>query len=291
MKFRKQFLAVSLVTIILSVGAVLVWGLKPAIDFTGGSLLELEFASAVPQEEEIRSIITQTVGNEPAVVQASEVNRILVKLATIDQQQASQIQNELATLSGAEVQELRFETIGPVLGRELLRKTILAVVLASLFITGYVAWVFKNLTFGISAIVAMIHDTLVLLGAFALFGKFYGVEVDSLFVTAVLTTLSFSIHDTVVVYDRIRESTRKYPKASFVDIANKATTETLPRSLNNSMTIVFMLTALLLLGGVTIKWMAAALLIGTVVGTISSPFLSVPLLVVLEERRMRRKKK
>lgn len=289
MRFRKELLVITSLTIFLSLLAIAVWGLKPAIDFTGGSLLELEFVSDKPAETVVREVVTEVVGSEPAVIQTTDENRLFIKLSTISQQQATQIESKLAEITGNAVNELRFETIGPTLGSELLRKTIIAVVLASLFITGYVAWVFKNVTYGISAIVAMIHDTVVLLGVFALLGKLYGVEVDSLFVTAVLTTLSFSIHDTVVVYDRIRESKRKYPRATILNIANKSITETLPRSLNNSMTIVFMLTALLILGGVTIKWMAAALLLGTVLGTLSSPFLSVPLLVVLEERNLKKK--
>jgi len=186
-------------------------------------------------------------------------------------------------------EEIRFETVGPILGKELLIKTIVAIILAAGFILGYVAWRFKNAKFGVCAILAMFHDTLVMLGLFSILGHFFGAEVDTLFVTAMLTVLSFSVHDTVVVYDRIRESQKLLPTTPFESLINKAVTETLSRSLNNSLTIIFMLLALLLLGGVTIKWFVAALLIGTVSGTYSSTFNAAPLLVVWHNLQNRRK--
>ena len=290
MKLKFGFMGISLMLVLISIGLLIGVGFNPSIDFTGGSLLEVEFNNQIPNDETIRNVVSEKTGVQPAAIQTSEGNRIIIKLDTINQEQATSVVSEFSNITEQEVRELRFETIGPVLGQELLRKTLIAVILASLFIMGYVAWVFKNAIYGLSAILAMFHDTLILLGAFVLLGKLYGVEVDSLFVTAVLTTLSFSVHDTVVVYDRIRESKRKYPRASLVEIANKSITETLPRSLNNSMTIIFMLTALLLLGGTSIKWMSAALLLGTILGTYSSPFVAVPLLVTIQEWRVNRAK-
>ncbi len=290
LKFKFGYMGVSLVLVLISIGLLIGVGFNPSIDFTGGSLLEVEFNNQIPNDEVIRNVVNEKTGVQPAAIQTSDGNRIIIKLDTINQEQATLVVNEFSKVTEQEVRELRFETIGPVLGQELLHKTLIAVLLASLFIMGYVAWVFKNGIYGLSAILAMFHDTLILLGAFVLLGELYGVEVDSLFVTAVLTTLSFSVHDTVVVYDRIRESKRKYPRASLVEIANKSITETLPRSLNNSMTIIFMLTALLLLGGTSIKWMSAALLLGTVLGTYSSPFVAVPLLVTIQEWRVNKNK-
>ncbi|MGB9613597.1 MAG: protein translocase subunit SecF, partial [Candidatus Margulisiibacteriota bacterium] len=156
------------------------------------------------------------------------------------------------------------------------------------FILLYVAWRFKDKKFGICAILAMFHDSLVLLGSFSLLGHFFGVEVDTLFVTAMLTILSFSVHDTVVVYDRIRESQKNLPHLPFEQLVNKAVTETLVRSLNNSLTIIFMLVALFLLGGETIRWFVAALLIGTISGTYSSPFTAAPLLVIWEQLKSKK---
>ncbi|MDQ5981441.1 MAG: preprotein translocase subunit SecF [Patescibacteria group bacterium] len=145
----------------------------------------------------------------------------------------------------------------------------------------YVAYQFKDKKYGIAAILAVVHDTIILLGSFAIFGKFLGVEVDTLFVTAVLTTLSFSVHDTIVVFDRIRENLRKNTGHSLESIIDTSILTTLPRSLNNSLTIIFMLTCLFLFGGITIKWFVVALLIGTILGTYSSPFVASPLLYLL----------
>ena len=144
--------------------------------------------------------------------------------------------------------------------------------------------------FGVSAILAMLHDTIILLGTFALLGHFVAVEVDILFVTAMLTILSFSVHDTIVVYDRIRETSKRSSGLPMIDIANRAVTETMVRSLNNSLTIIFMLVALFLMGGVTIKWFVFALLVGTITGTYSSPFVAVPLVVTWEELRKKMKR-
>jgi preprotein translocase subunit SecF len=155
----------------------------------------------------------------------------------------------------------------------------------------WVALQFKSLKFGASAIIAMFHDSFILIGTFSLLGHFMQVEVDFLFITALLTTLSFSVHDTIVVYDRIRES-QKVHAGDLKDLANRAISETMVRSLNNSFTIIFMLVALVLLGGTTIKWFAVALFIGTILGTYSSPFVAVPLLVTWDEiiKKIRRRK-
>ena len=157
----------------------------------------------------------------------------------------------------------------------------------------WVAIQFKSIKFGISATLATLHDSLILIGGFSLLGHFMNVEIDFLFVTAVLTILSFSVHDTIVVYDRIREKQRKYDPvigSDITKIANSALTETMVRSLNNSFTIIFMLLSLVLIGGDSVRWFAVALLIGTISGTYSSPFVAVPILVTWEELEKKLKK-
>jgi preprotein translocase subunit SecF len=188
-----------------------------------------------------------------------------------------------------EAEEIRFEKVGPSIGPELIKKTIYAILMAALSILIWVAYQFKRTKFGTSAILAMFHDSFILIGSFSVLGHFFQAEIDFLFVTALLTTLSFSVHDTIVVFDRIREITRKYG-GELPDVANKALTETMVRSLNNSFTIIFMLVALILLGGSSIKWFAIALLIGTILGTYSSPFVAVPLLVTWDEVQKKLKK-
>jgi len=268
--------------------SLFMFGLKPGIDFTGGSLLEYKFSKNV-NIQEIQKVLTNK-GYVVNSLQVSGENTYLLRMPPLDKEKANNIKTILADKFKENPEEIRFEIVGPTLGRELLIKTIVAIILASGFILSYVAWRFKNAKFGICAILAMFHDSLVMLGSFSLLGHFFGVEVDTLFVTAVLTVLSFSVHDTVVVYDRIRESQKLFPNTSFEDLVDKAVTETLSRSLNNSLTIIFMLIALMLLGGVTIKWFVAALLIGTISGTYSSTFNATPLLVVWENFLQRRKK-
>ena len=142
----------------------------------------------------------------------------------------------------------------------------------------------SSFRFGIAAVVAMLHDVLVIVGAFAIFGHFLNVEVDTLFVTALLTIIGFSVHDTIVVFDRIRENLLKNIGKKFIDVANISVIQTLARSLNTSLTVVFVLTSLLLFGGETIRWFVAALLIGVISGTYSSIFNATALLVWWEER-------
>ena len=266
------------------------WGLRPSIDFTGGTLLELEFTQAIGDKQKVISEALNELEIEYSSIQLSGEKRILIKAKPITREDVSSIIGTVAEKAGEKLSELRFDTVGPILGKELIKKTIIAILLAAGFIMLYVWKQFKEPMYGVCAIAAMFHDSLVLLGIFSLLGHFAGVEVDTLFVTAVLTILSFSVHDTVVVYDRIRESRKKFSGVPFENLVDKAITETLSRSINNSMTIIVMLIALYLLGGTTIKWFVFALLIGTVSGTYSSTFTAVPLLVVWNEIKTKRKR-
>lgn len=287
MRFKWLFFLLSALVLVPGIVSLVTFGLRPAIDFTGGSLLELKSESSL-NPNEVKQLVTEQ-GFETSLVQESGKNQILIRLQPIEKENVDKIRSALEVKSGHKPEEIRFETVGPTLGSELIKKTIWAIILAAGFILAYVAWRFKDVKFGVCAILAMFHDSLILIGGFSLLGHFLGVEVDTLFVTAVLTILSFSVHDTVVVYDRIRESQRLFPSTPFVDLVNKAITETLSRSVNNSLTIIFMLVALLLLGGVTIKWFIAALLIGTIAGTYSSTFTAAPLLVIWTQIAARRK--
>ena len=291
MKYKLVYFSISGVFLVIGIFGLLVWGLKPSIDFTGGALLELQFQPEVRISTEKISLLASSVEgiNVNSIISVSEGKSYILKLNSISEEQKNQV---LSTISGTykNPKEIRFETVGPSIGRELLIKTGIAVTIASILILLYVAYQFKDKIYGLAAILAMFHDTLLLLGAFAVFGHLYNVEVDMLFVTAVLTTLSFSVHDTIVVFDRIRESLRYNPNANFEQLVNKSITETLSRSLNNSMTIIFMLTALAFLGGITTKWFVVALLIGTVAGTYSSTFTAAPILVILHNRLSKKHK-
>lgn len=288
MRLKMYYFLISLCVILPGLYAIFILGLKPGIDFTGGSILELRFKQEIQTEkkEEIQRAIQEN-GFSLNSLQTSGDKTYLLRLKPVSKDEIPTIKATIADKLAEMPEELRFETVGPILGKELLSKTFIAIFLAALAILGYVAWAFRELRFGVCAILAMLHDSLVMLGTYTLLGYFFGAEIDTLFVTAMLTTLSFSVHDTVVVYDRIRESQRKFPSLPFIDLANKAVTETMSRSLNNSLTIIFMLVALVFLGGVTVKWFAVALLIGTISGTYSSPFTAVPLLVVWENFKRR----
>jgi len=289
MRFKWLYFLISALIIIPGIYSLVRYGLRLSVDFTGGTILELKFKQSAISNQQlaIKEIIEEKKFNVTSIQVLGE-NQILIRMKPINKDDVSTIKSLLAEKFLEMPEEVRFETVGPILGKELVNKTIIAILLASGFILLYLAKQFRNVMFGICAILAMFHDSLVLLGIFSLLGHFKGVEIDTLFVTAMLTILSFSVHDTVVVYDRIRESQKKFLKVPFEDLVNKAVTETLSRSLNNSMTIIFMLVALWLLGGSTIKWFSFALLVGTISGTYSSTFTATPFLVVWHNIKKRR---
>lgn len=287
-KYYWIYFAISLFFLVPGIFFMLRGGIQPAIDFTGGSLIEVRFVEDDnPNSQAILQTVEQFV--DVSSVQGTGESSVVIRTKEIDNATKDQIIRKLGEEVSA-VEELRFETVGPVLGKELLIKTVLAVLIVAGVIMFYVMKQFSELKYGISAIVAMFHDTLILFGAFAFLGLTRGVEIDVLFVTAVLTTLSFSIHDTIVVFDRIRELRHKSPKEPLKSLADIAVKQTLTRSFNNSMTIIIMLLALALLGGESIRWFVVALLIGAVTGTYSSTFTAVPILMVLEDFFKKKKK-
>jgi preprotein translocase subunit SecF len=287
MKYRLIYFAISASVIGAGIFGLIKWGLNFGVDFKGGASLEYKFEKSISTEELQGEI--EDKGIEVTSIQDISGGAYLIKLRSISQEERQDIKKVLADTSGGGVEELRFENVGPSIGPELIKKTFYALTIAAGGILLWVSLQFKSIKFGVSAVLATLHDSLVLIGIFALLGHFFGSEVDFLFVTAALTILSFSVHDTIVVYDRIRESQKRLG-GDLYDLANKAITETMVRSLNNSFTIIFMLVALVLLGGTTIKWFAIALLIGTISGTYSSPFVAVPLLVTWDELRAKIKR-
>ena len=283
-KFKRLYFIISASMVLTSLVSLIIWGIKPSIDFTGGSLISVKF-SEDKNTEEVKSVAQEIEGVEINSIQPqSSAGEYVIRLKAIEDEKKNELVSKLTEKYGP-TEVSRFETVGPVLGSELLFKTFVAVAIAASFIMFYVARQFKDRAYGLAAISAMFHDVFILFGAFSLFGHFLNVEVDTLFVTAVLTTLSFSVHDTIVVFDRIREQLVTNPNRDLHTLVNNAVSQTLSRSLNNSMTIIFMLTSLVLLGGETIRWFATALLIGTVLGTYSSPFLAVPLLTVFKRKK------
>ena len=295
-RYKRLFFTLSLILLIPSVFSLLRYGVQPSIDFTGGALYEVRpLGEHVPgdSDEVVRNAVAATERDELrevvlASVQETNQGSVLMRLSAISDAQRVVLRGVLSDPAVlGDLEEVRFETVGPTVGRELVVKTAVAIAIAALSIVLFVAWTFKDVTYGLAAVLAMFHDTLIVVGAFSLFGVLYGVEVDGLFVAAVLTILSFSVHDTIVVFDRIRESLHTLKNPDFTTVANKAVSETLVRSINNSLTIIFMLLALIMLGGDTIRWFVVALLIGTIAGTYSSTFTAVPLLHTFMMRKDR----
>jgi len=277
LKYKKIYLVISCLFLIPGVISLIINGLKLSIDFTGGTLAEYKFERQT-NIEDIQQSLSDTDTN-PINIQGQDDTYIL-KFGPLDSGKAIQIKKELAQISGNEPQELRFETLGPSIGKELLQKTLFGLLLATILILLYIAYAFKDLKFGICATLATLHDSVIILGLFSIFGVIWHVEIDALFVTALLTILSFSVHDTIVVFDRIRENSKISKAPTSPTIINQALNETIVRSLNNSLTIIFMLSALLIFGGETIRWFVVALLVGTISGTYSSPFVATPLLLL-----------
>lgn len=287
MKYKLSYIIFSLILILPGMFFLVTSGLNLGIDFTGGALLEYKFEKTIDQNELREKILSR--GIEVSQINSSG-DRYIIKTKVTEQNKINELKSYLSGQYG-NVSEQRIEFVGPVIGSELRQKAILAVALAAILIVLYIAFSFRKIPkpasswrFGISAIVALIHDILIVVGAFAILGKFYGVEIDTLFVTALLTVIGFSVHDTIVVFDRIRENLLKHMGRKFTDVANLSIVQTLGRSLNTSLTVVFVLFALLLFGGETLKWFTAALLIGIISGTYSSIFNATALLVWWEEK-------
>lgn len=276
MKFRPLFFVISLTLISVSIFSIIKWGFKTSIDFSGGSVWEINLPNISD-----KSIIEKTFKDNDVSISSISVSnnkQYLIKFQNITADKKIILDDSFKKLD-KDSKELRFETLGPVLGKELLKKTIYAIILSSLTLLFFIGRKFKDLSFGISAILAMLHDSFILIGSFSVFGHFFGAELDTLFVTALLTTLSASVHDTVVTFDRIRELKQKNYKFEWVSLANQAISETIVRSINNSMTIIFMLLSLVILGGDATRWFAMALLVGVVIGTYSSTAVAIPLVL------------
>jgi preprotein translocase subunit SecF len=280
MKYRFVYLIISMTFIGIGIFSLISWGLNLGVDFTGGSILEYRIQGKY-ELTQIENVFGKN-GFSVSSAQKTGENTYIFKTIPVTQEQKDQLKTQIEKDLNLKISELRYESVGPAIGPELIRKTVVAVLLSASLILLWVAYQFKSFKFGISAVLAMFHDSLVLIGMFSLLGHLYGAEIDFMFVTAFLTILSFSVHDTIVVYDRIRETHKKLG-GDITDLANAALTQTIVRSFNNSMTIIFMLLALMLLGGTTIKWFAVALLIGTISGTYSSAFVAVPILVTWDE--------
>ena len=280
------FLAFSGVLVIASFVALATWGLKLGIDFTGGSMLEVSFPDGRPGADLVAKKL-DGVGLGDAVVQFAGEKEVMMRFRDIDEPTHQNILHELGTLG--RVSEQRFDTIGPTIGAELKRRAIIALVLALAVIILYISWAFRQVSKPLSSwkygtvavIVALFHDVIIPVGAFSFLGHFKGAEADTLFITALLTILGFSVHDTIVVFDRTREHLRTLKKPELFDeTVNQSVNETFVRSLFTSLTVLLVLAVIFLIGGASTHYFAFTLIVGVLFGTYSSIFIASPLLVI-----------
>lgn len=282
---RNLWFAISLIVIIPGLISLIFSGLKLGIDFTGGTLWEVRFDQPATSEQ-IETALNEA-GIEHAIVQRSGPatdETFLIRIPEIQEGSPEKAALEAAlTATAGPFTELEFSTVGGAVSAEIRNRAILAVAIAAIGILLYMAYAFRNtqnpMLYGSSALVAMLHDVIIVIGIFSILGLLFNVQIDALFITALLTVIGFSVHDTIVVFDRIRENLALHPEDSFEEIVNYSLSQTIVRSLNTSMTVVFTLLALVLFGGGSTRMFVLALLIGTICGTYSSIFNASQLLV------------
>jgi preprotein translocase subunit SecF len=285
---RYLYFGISLLVIIPGLIALAIWGLPLSIDFTSGSLLEVSFEQTTQPLDiaQVRSIYAAQ-GYDDTTVQTAGTNGVVVRSKPLAEPAQRAILAELEALYGPAT-VLTAETVGPAVGAEVAQRAAIAVGVATLGILAYITFAFRKvdhaLRYGVAAIAAMLHDVLVVVGLAAIFGRLFDWEVDALFLTALLTVVGFSVHDSIVVFDRIRENQLQNRRLSYEALVNHSIVQTLDRSLNTQITVMFALLAMALFGGDTIRQFVVTLFIGLLSGTYSSVFTAAPLLVVWENR-------
>jgi preprotein translocase subunit SecF len=316
---RKIWLGFSGILTAAALISILIWGLKLGIDFTGGALLEVEFNESRPEKAAVdqalsvinlNGLATQPIGEKGMIIrfqdtgeeQHQAVIKELNKLVngevglefnagtSTDSQASSSIPTlEIDNVNISGVTELRFDAVGPSIGKELKSRSITAIIIVLIAIVAYIAWAFRKVSkpveswkYGLSAIIALFHDVIITVGIFAVLGKFYGVEINTAFVAAILTVLGYSVNDTIVVFDRVRENLPKSDE-DFENTVNTSVNQTIKRSINTSVTTLLVLVSILIFGGESIRSFVLALSVGVFIGTYSSIFLASPILVVWEK--------
>jgi preprotein translocase subunit SecF len=287
--YRKVWFILSGLACLISLVALLIWGFKLSVDFTGGTLMEIRFQNN-PEKNTLEALLKEKA--KEVQIQVTENNTFIIRMELLSEEKHQEILSVLKEKFG-ELTEERFESIGPTIGQELKRKSILAIIIVTIMVLLYIAWAFRHVShpvpsivYGVIVVLTFLHDVIIPLGVFAFLGHFRGVEIGSTFIPAILTILGYSINDTIVVLDRVRENLRRM-KASFEEIVETSVQQTITRSINTSLTTILSLLAVYLFGGESIKTFALALMIGIFVGTYSSIFIASPLLVVWQKYQQR----
>ena len=291
---RKYAYAFSFTVTLLSVAALVLWGLRFGIDFKGGTLLEVQFA--VEPTPEVRQVTDalEPLGLQSLTVQPTENRAVLLRYLSSDENANDQVLEKLKGLD-SEVKQLRTNFIGGSVSGQIKKNAVAGIILAVIGIALYIAWAFRRVSapvtsweYGLGAIIALGHDILVTIGVFAVLGKLYGIEVGVPFIAALLTILGYSVNDTIVVYDRIRENLlREHGKTDFEETVNRSLNQTLGRSVNTSMTVIITLLAITIFGGESIRYFSLAILVGVTFGTYSSIYVASALLVTRYKMKLR----
>lgn len=291
---RKIFYSISGLLVALAIISLIVWGLKPGIDFTGGTLIEVQYQAGRPDQATVYSAISAI--DSAASVRPSGSNEYIVRMKPIDQTEKSVVLKALSAEQAGSVSTSAaigivktFDSIGPILGAEALRKAYVSIILVIIGIVLFITFAFRKVSepvsswkYGLTAVIALIHDVIIPVGVFSVLGHFFNYEVDTLFVTALLVILGFSVHDTIVVFDRVRENLRiSSSRKSFAEIVGESISQTFIRSINTSLTTLIALVVLYIFGGSTTAHFTLALIIGIAAGTYSSIFIGSPLLVTI----------
>ena len=288
-KYSKVWIGLGVAFVTISLFFIILWGLRPGIDFTGGSLMEVEFEKERLSSETITSIFEEKEIKNVSI-QKSEDKILILRTVFLDEEKHQEILMKIKEESADQsLIEKRFETIGSSASKQLRERAILAIIFVSIGVILYVAYAFRKVSqpvkswkYGLLALVAVFHDLIVVMGVFAILGKFKGVEIDTAFIVALLTVLGYSINDTIVVYDRVRENLIHRGNLSFSEVVNDGLNQTLFRSINTTATTLLPLLALFFFGGATIHNFVLALIIGIISGAYSSIFIASPLLVMVE---------
>ena len=283
LKLQYLWYTISGLLITASVVAMAIYGFNLGIDFTGGTSLQLHFTEDRPSIEQVTEKLTPLALGE-VVITPVDANGYILKTSFITDDQRVAILQAL----GSTTVEDSFETIGPTVGQELRSKAVTAVVMVVIAIMIYVAWAFRGVSkgpvpawaYGLSTVLALVHDVVIPMGVFVVLGEWQGVEINAMFITALLTILGFSVHDTIVVFDRIRENLRRSSQENFAGVVGDSIQQTIMRSINTSVTVLIVLAVLLLFGGEAIRYFVLALMIGIGVGTYSSIFIASPSLLI-----------
>lgn len=285
-KYRKVFYFIAAILVSFSIFSISFWGLNFGIDFTGGSILEIQFA----EKTDINAILANE-GHNQAVVREIANNGYIVRTHALSEAEQLSL-GQVITSAGGQIASQ--STVGPVLGQELQKKAILSIILVILAIVSFITYAFRRVSepvsswkYGMVAIIALAHDVLIPTGIFAFLGRNGGFEIDTLFVTGLLVILGFSVHDTIVVFDRTRENLKngELKKHTFAEVVGMSVTQTFSRSINTSLTTAMSLIVLWVLGPATTRNFALVLILGVFVGTYSSIFVGSPLLVTLQKMK------